>query len=202
MDDAIQSTYDRLSAIYASGEVPWDAEEPPPEVLDYLADVRPGRALDLGCGYGRAAIYMASLGWEVDAIDFIPEALAEAKQRAAQAQVEVRFHQTKITELQFLDGLYDFGLDVGCGHNLVESELKLYRDHLIRLLRPNGVFLLFARLLETSSEKPADSPRGVDQILLEKVFTEGFNLDWMEPGRTQAGDNDSWSSAWFRFRRI
>ena len=40
------------------------------------------RILDLGCGPGRASIYLARLGWQVDGVDFVPQAIATARQRA------------------------------------------------------------------------------------------------------------------------
>ena len=201
MSDSEQSVYDRLSAFYVSGEVPWDDKNPPPEVMAFLATVPAGQALDLGCGYGRAAIYLATQGWEVDAVDFIPEAITEAARRAAIADVDVRFHLSKVTELGFLTETYDFGLDVGCSHSLTLDELKVYRDHLKRLIRPGGIYLLFARLQDDSADDSQDGPPGMDLQYLRTLFNEGFELEWMERGRTQAGDDEWWLSAWFRFRR-
>lgn len=40
---------------------------------------RPGRALDLACGSGRDAVYLAAAGWQVDAIDILPDAIARAR---------------------------------------------------------------------------------------------------------------------------
>jgi hypothetical protein len=37
---------------------------------------------------------------------------------------------------------------------------------------------------------------------IQALYSEGFELEWMERGRTQAGDDEWWLSAWFRFRRI
>jgi SAM-dependent methyltransferase len=58
-------------------------------VLDALEDLEPGRALDLGCGSGRHAVWLAERGWQVTAVDFSPEALRQARQRAAHVGVEV-----------------------------------------------------------------------------------------------------------------
>ncbi|MCA9932850.1 MAG: methyltransferase domain-containing protein, partial [Anaerolineales bacterium] len=79
------SVYDRLRERYELGQVPWDHELPPPEVVAELEQMLPGRALDLGCGYGRASVYMAQHNWQVDGVDFIDLALQEAARRAAEA---------------------------------------------------------------------------------------------------------------------
>ncbi len=202
MSNPEQSAYDRLAAVYATGEVPWDDQDPPPEVIAFLASVPAGKALDLGCGYGRAAIFMAKLGWEVDAVDFIPEAIVEAARRAISVQVLVRFHLTRVTDLNYLAGSYDFALDVGCSHSLNPLELQVYRDHLIRLIRPGGVYLLFARIHDYLRDSSQDGPPGLDLQEIQALYGKGFSLEWMERGHTQMDNNDDWSSAWFRFHRV
>ena len=211
MVDDKDNTYQRLADRYASGDVPWDDPLPPPELLDLIPTIQPGRALDLGCGYGRAAIYMASLGWQVDAVDFIPEAIREATERAKKAEVDVRFHISEVTSLDFLSGPYDFALDVGCAHTLDAIDLRRYRDQLHRLLRPGGIFLLFARIcngellndnLSPADSDSGDSPSGLVVETLTSVFNDGFTLEWFESGLTEMVDQTSWASAWFRFRRI
>ena len=57
--------------------------------LDALEDLEPGRALDLGCGSGRHAVWLAERGWQVTAVDFSREALRQARERAAHVGAEV-----------------------------------------------------------------------------------------------------------------
>lgn len=196
-----EELYRRLAERYASGDVPWDDPLPPPEVVDYASSISPGRALDLGCGYGRATIYLAGLGWDVDGVDFIPDATAEAALRARAAGVYARFHIAQATDLDFLGGPYDLAIDVGCCHNMAGEDLVRYRDHLQRLLRPAGVFLLFARLREENDD--ADSPvRGLRPQSVERLFTNGFDLERAEFGSTEVRGQPAWRSAWFWFRRL
>jgi SAM-dependent methyltransferase len=63
--------------------------EPSSVVLDALEGLAPGRALDLGCGNGRHAMWLAERGWRVTAVDFSTEALRQARDRAAATGVEV-----------------------------------------------------------------------------------------------------------------
>ena len=63
--------------------------EPSSVVLDALDGLAPGRALDLGCGNGRHAMWLAERGWRVTAVDFSTEALRQARERAAAIGVEV-----------------------------------------------------------------------------------------------------------------
>ena len=53
MSDAERrETYERMARRYTDGDVPWDHELPPPEVIVLLDRLPAGRALDVGCGYG------------------------------------------------------------------------------------------------------------------------------------------------------
>jgi SAM-dependent methyltransferase len=65
--------------------------EPSSVVLDALEGLEPGRALDLGCGNGRHAMWLAERGWRVTAVDFSTEALRQARERAAATGVDVEW---------------------------------------------------------------------------------------------------------------
>jgi SAM-dependent methyltransferase len=54
-----------------------------------VADLRPGTALDLACGAGRNAVWLAEHGWRVTAVDFSGVALGMTRSLAAQRRVEV-----------------------------------------------------------------------------------------------------------------
>jgi cyclopropane fatty-acyl-phospholipid synthase-like methyltransferase len=195
-----EDLYQRLTERYASGDVPWDDPMPPPEVVDHVGDLPAGRALDLGCGFGRASIYLAGMGWDVDGIDFIPEAAAEAASRAKAAGVYARFHIAQVTDLGFLAGPYDLAIDVGCCHNMAEDELRRYRDQLERLIQPDGTFLLFARLRESGIEDE-DGFSGLEPSVVDQIFTTGFDLERVEFGSTEVPGQPAWRSAWFWLRR-
>jgi SAM-dependent methyltransferase len=194
------SHFERLFEFYQAGPVPWDQPDPPPEVLAFVPALPVGRALDLGCGLGRATFFMARLGWSVDAVDFIPQAIAEATSRATAAGLNnVHFHLSQVTQLDFLAGPYDLALDVGCAHSLEGHELEAYHRELLRLLKPGGTYLLFAHLNALNPEPEAR--RWLDEAELHRLFSQGFGLERAEYGQTQVGEQSPWRSAWFWFRR-
>lgn len=63
---------------YASVEHPWGST-PPCALMARYAALHPGRAIDLACGDGRNARYLAESGWDVEAVDFSPVAIEVAK---------------------------------------------------------------------------------------------------------------------------
>jgi 2-polyprenyl-3-methyl-5-hydroxy-6-metoxy-1,4-benzoquinol methylase len=76
---------------YDTAEFVW-ATEPnrflPPEV----EGLTPGRALDVACGEGRNAVWLATQGWDATGIDFSAVGLAKARQLAAERGVTVQTH--------------------------------------------------------------------------------------------------------------
>ena len=197
-EERFQSFADR----YDSGSIPWDDPLPPPEILALAADLPAGHALDLGSGYGRAAIYLAEQGWTVDGVEYVPQAVAEATRRAAAAgQAErVRFMVGDVSRLDFLAGPYDLAIDVGCMHSLAAAEQAGYRDGLLRLLRPGATFLLFAHLRDGADPSP-EAARWIADDDLGALFLEGFVLQEAVLGVTQVADNPPWRSGWFTYRR-
>jgi SAM-dependent methyltransferase len=201
-DSAEQTPFERFLHRYAEGQIPWDEDDPPPEIIAAAAEMPAGRALDLGCGYGRAAIYLARHGWQADGVDFIPQAIAEARRRAEQAGVgdRARFHVGSAADLGHLDPPYQLAVDVGCMHSFDEATLVAYREQLLRLLAPGGRYLLFARLM---GDEPADedAPRGIPEAAVRALFAQGFRLERFEDGWTETEDRPPWRSGWFWFRR-
>lgn len=90
---------------YLIGFTPWEDQPLPPELSALVEGPRarpPGRALDLGCGRGAHAVYLASHGWNVTGVDLVPAALAKARRRATEAGVEVQFLGGDVTRLDAL----------------------------------------------------------------------------------------------------
>lgn len=194
------SVYENMVARYESGELPWDDALPPPEVIDLVKQLAIGRALDLGCGPGRTSIYLAQQGWQVDGVDFVAKAIEIAMERARIAQVKPQFYCASVTALDFLTGPYDLAIDIGCGHSLDSDQLRHYHAHLKRLIRPNGLYLLFARLKQPQFMED-ELPRGLDEPLFQQLFEDGFVQENRAYGETHNSDGSSWASVWVRFRR-
>ena len=66
-------------------ELVWSAE-PNRFLVAEVVDLSPGRALDLACGEGRNAIWLAEQGWTVTGVDFSNVALDKARRLAGSAQ--------------------------------------------------------------------------------------------------------------------
>ena len=170
MDGLFERDSDRWSA--HAGRAWWDSfyadrgrpipffADKPDESLVALLDregVEPGRALDLGSGPGRNALFLAERGFSVDAVDLSAEAVAWGSERAAERGLDVSFVCGDAFTLPpaVLVGPYDLIYDSGCLHHIAPHRRISYLSLLERTLAPGGLFGLacFARG-EMGSELP------------------------------------------------
>lgn len=78
-------------------------------IREIAADLKPARVLDVGCGSGRFAVSLAGDGATVVGLDFAPEMLALARQKAAQAGVADR---CEFLEVDFMTWDWDEPFDL------------------------------------------------------------------------------------------
>src|SRR5436190_8223033 len=109
---------DHWDVQYRSGPLPWDTGRPCAELARVLSDeaIRPCRAIELGCGTGTNAVWLAARGFAVTAVDLSRLAIRRAIRRAARAGVAVRFRRGDLRDRQELGGPFEFFLDRGCYH--------------------------------------------------------------------------------------
>ncbi|WP_330270540.1 class I SAM-dependent methyltransferase [Lentzea sp. NBC_00516] len=120
-------------------EVPFFVAKPDENLAGYLERglISPGRALDVGCGPGRNALFLARNGFQVDAVDISATAIRWADERAEGLDVRFRHGDAFATE-----GSYDLVYDSGCFHHLPPHRRIGYLALLDRVLRPGGHFAL------------------------------------------------------------
>lgn len=82
--DAAREREQWWEAFYVDGRARWSGR-PNGTLVAEVAELKPGRALDLGCGQGADAIWLAQQGWTVTAVDISPTALATGARNAEAA---------------------------------------------------------------------------------------------------------------------
>jgi len=172
---------------------PWDTRVSPPELVAFVETNPPGTALDLGCGTGTNAIYLAHHDWQVTGIDFAWRAIQIARKRVRQLNLEMDLRVGDVTRLGYLLGPYDLILDIGCLHNLDYRSRQAYLDQIKRLLAPRGTYLVYLIL----REKPDDPGRGMLISHLEEI-TKRFKV-YQRVDSTHKGNR---LSAWFTFHML
>ncbi len=149
---------------YLKGKESWGVDPAPKQLQEVLNQLLPGRVLDLGCGRGQQAIFMAQHGWETTGVDFIPEVIQSSKEKAAAANLDINFRVADVTNLFGLDGSFDLITDFGCYHSLSRKKRAEYQKNLIHLLTAGGTYLLYG-----SNRPEALQPPGITQKDIDKL---------------------------------
>jgi SAM-dependent methyltransferase len=121
---------------------PFFVDWPGENLAQWFGDrtLAPGRVLELGCGHGRNALYLAGLGCHVDAVDFSAQAIDWARERAQSAAVTVHFQCCSIFDATLPAASYDLVYDAGCFHHLAPHRRLDYVQLVSRALRPGGSY--------------------------------------------------------------
>ncbi len=171
---------------------PWDTGISPPELIAFLEEHPPGRALDLGCGTGTNVIHLAKNGWQAFGVDFAWKAIATARRKSREAGVQAVFRVGDVSRVGGFSEPFDLVLDIGCYHSLPADSRRSYRENLPGLLRPGGSYLLYAFLNE--NERPGS---GISEAEIGD-FASALRLVSRQEGRDRAGDR---RSVWLTFER-
>jgi SAM-dependent methyltransferase len=176
---------------YRSGETPWDTGQPSSELLRVLTEERlpPGRAVELGCGTGSNAVWLARQGFDVTAVDLSSLAVERARRRAEEAGVPVRFLVADVLQPpEDLVGPFDFFFDRGCYHVVRRDDVRAYLATLQRLTQPGSVGLVLAGNA-TEAHDPGPPVVSEEEIraelgsLFEVLRLRAFRFDEAEGGR-------------------
>jgi len=124
---------------YAAVENLW-ATRPNRFLVAEVAGLVPGRALDLACGEGQNAIWLASLGWEVTGVDYSEVAIAKANARAERNGVTVEFASADLVEYEPEHAAYDLVLVLYL--HIPSAQRGAVHAKASAALAPGGTFLL------------------------------------------------------------
>jgi len=134
---------------YAEKEQLW-AAEPNRTFAEEAAGLTPGRGLDLACGEGRHAVWLARLGWRVTAVDFSEVAIEKGRARAAREEVEIDFRSDDLLDFEPEQHVFDLVLVLFL--QLPADERRLVLGRATTALAPGGTFLLVGHHLENLTE--------------------------------------------------
>lgn len=143
------------NACYREGRLPWDSGKPSAELrrLVETGDLKPCAAIELGCGTGTNAVYLAQQGFTVTAVDLAPSAVEQAQAKAAAAGVAARILCGDVTRLDEVVGPFDFVFDRGCYHCVRRAGLlDGYLATLARLTKPGTRLLVLTGNADSTEE--------------------------------------------------
>jgi cyclopropane fatty-acyl-phospholipid synthase-like methyltransferase len=163
-------------AVYVADEPPpWDIGRPQP-VFVRLADqgLFGGALLDSGCGTGENTMLAAGHGAGALGVDVSPNAIAQARRKAAERGSAARFEVADVLDLGRLGLTFDTVIDSGVFHVFDDGDRARYVTSLASVTRPGATCYLMC----FSDHQPGDAgPRRVSQDELTAAFSDGWTVD-------------------------
>lgn len=166
-----------FTALYrtcAPGRLPWCSASAEPELVRLVVDgvLRAGmRVVDLGCGQGTEAVFLATQGMRVTGVDAQAKAVTMARRLAAFYGVKAAFK--KVDAMKLTVRGFDAAVDRGLFHHLANADYEPYAEVVHRVLRPRGVFFLRC----FSTRVPGTwGPRRIRAETIPAVFGTRFEL--------------------------
>lgn len=133
--------------------------------------MKPGKLLLAGEGEGRNAVYAASKGWSVDAIDFSIAAKKKALKLAESKSVKINYHLSDLTEFQYPENYYDAaGLFFV---HLPHYERDLVHQKISGSLKSGGILILEA-FNKLQIKNNSGGPKDINLLYEEKDLLESF----------------------------
>jgi cyclopropane fatty-acyl-phospholipid synthase-like methyltransferase len=156
----------------AESPPPWDIGRPQPAFVALAeSGLLTGQVLDVGCGTGEQSLLAASHGARVTGVDLSPAAIAQARGKAAQRGLDVRFEVADALNLGHLGPNFDVIIDSGVFHVFSDEDRPRYVASLASVLRPGGTL----NLMCFSDRQPGDfGPRRVREDELRASFSDGW----------------------------
>jgi SAM-dependent methyltransferase len=140
----VRAQMERIYAGMSPADIPWNVEEPPRSLVELVESgrVAPCDAVDLGCGAGNYAVWLARRGFRVTGIDVSRAAVAKAEALARERGDACRFLVHDVLEpMPDLEACFDFAFDWEVLHHVFSEDRARYAAGVHRLLRPGGLYL-------------------------------------------------------------
>lgn len=139
-------------------------------------NLKPSRALDIGCGTGTIVTYLASKGFEAYGLDISKVAIRKAHAKAKALDVKCDFRLMDFLDIEAVSKLsmtFDVVLDLGCFHSLSAQDRLRYKESLNFVSRIGTVYLLWCFL---RGSRWSYGPPGVARDEAEKTFSKQYHV--------------------------
>ncbi|NBO92606.1 MAG: class I SAM-dependent methyltransferase [Planctomycetia bacterium] len=184
-----------MSTTLYDGAPIWEIDRPQDDIvrLHRRGGFR-GDVLDIGCGSGANAVFLASKQLNVLGIDRNPAAIDQAKARATAMKSSAQFEVADPIELKKLRRKFDTILDCGLFHTLSDSERSVYVMNLASAIKPKGIY----HLLCFSDQEPGrDGPRRIgERELIDLLNMKGWLVEEIAEARFETTIHPDGARAW------
>jgi len=159
---------------------PWDTGRPQPAFVELVeaGEISKGVVLDVGCGTGENALYLATSGFSVVGVDLSRRAIVAAKAKASERNLKADFRLTNALSLGFRNGHFDNAIDSGLFHTFNDKDRVAFAREIARVLTTDGRYFMLC----FSDKEPANwgGPRRITKEEIETTFSSLFNINYIK----------------------
>jgi len=150
----------------------WKLPEGDVKNLPFYIGKPPAKVFDLGCGLGRHTVYLASLGYDVYAVDISEEAVSKTKEWLIKENLEAEVSVGKMTELDQPANKFDLVLAFNVIYHAFKPDIIKTIAEIYRILKPGGYF--FGTILTKDPNQPFYNKTSVidDQTIIKQEEPE------------------------------
>jgi SAM-dependent methyltransferase len=135
---------DRIYRDVPLDKIPWNCETPPDALVTLVMSgkIRPCKTVDLGCGAGNYALYLAGRGFDVTGIDSAPTAIEIAQANARKQGATCRFIVANLLgDMHEVTDRFDFAYDWEVLHHIFPEDREKYVKNVRKILNPGATYL-------------------------------------------------------------
>jgi len=173
---------------------PWEIGRPQIEIVRLAqAGAVTGSVLDVGCGTGENALYLASLKHETWGVDSSSLAIERAKKKAQERRLKATFLIWDALQLSSLGRSFDTVIDSGLFHVFPDEDRPTYARSVASVLRPGGTYYV---LCFSDREPDSFGPRHLSKNEIKGTFQEGWRINHIRAALFETHYHPNGARAW------
>ena len=152
-----------------------------------------GDVLDVGCGKGDNALFLAGRGHEVWGVDSAPAAIEIARRKAEERGLSATFLVKDTLSLHEIERTFDTVIDSGFFHTLSDPERPCFVRNLSEVLKPGGTYFMLAF---SDCEPGGYGPRRISKKEIQSTFSDGWRINEIRDAVFESRTRPEGSRAW------